>query len=177
MSKLDIPSAALKIKGFMRFIYHRGRMREEIRRQYSRFYNGSARRHFYLFHRTGEVRVSFRPSTTLAMTRFVSVQNIDRERRPTNDDAHQCRRRLTSSQRFLVNLLRFCSMTAVNFYLMSLQENRLEVVSSSCSCSEYPLCFLPAFWFPPREIPTPNLFCETEVDVVHCVYRAIEYPR
>ena len=55
VSTLDIPSAAFRVKGFMRFVYHRKHMREEVRRQYSRFFDGRSKRHFYSFHRTGEV--------------------------------------------------------------------------------------------------------------------------
>eukprot|EP00904_Undaria_pinnatifida_P006239 jgi/Undpi1/2745/HiC_scaffold_14.g06123.m1 len=54
VSTLDIPSAAFRVKGFMRFVYHRKHMREEVRRQYSRFFDGRSKRHFYSFHRTGE---------------------------------------------------------------------------------------------------------------------------
>ena len=57
VSTLDIPSAAFRVKGFMRFVYHRKRMREEVRRQYSRFFDGRSKRHFYSFHRTGEVNI------------------------------------------------------------------------------------------------------------------------
>lgn len=56
VSSLTIDAAAFRVKGFMRFVYHRKHMREEVRRQYSRFYDGRSRRHFYDFHRTGEVQ-------------------------------------------------------------------------------------------------------------------------
>eukprot|EP00903_Cladosiphon_okamuranus_P014599 g13538.t1 len=55
VSSLTIAAAAFRVKGFMRFVYHRRQMREEVRRQYSRFFDGRSRRHFYSFHRTGEV--------------------------------------------------------------------------------------------------------------------------
>lgn len=55
VSSLTIAAAAFRVKGFMRFVYHRRQLREEIRRQYSRFFDGRSKRHFYSFHRTGEV--------------------------------------------------------------------------------------------------------------------------
>lgn len=61
VSSLTIAAAAFRVKGFMRFVYHRKKMREEIRRQYSRFFDGRSKRHFYSFHRTGEVSSNSSP--------------------------------------------------------------------------------------------------------------------
>lgn len=58
MSLLTIEGAAFRVKGFIRFLYHRKAVREDVRQQYSRFFDGRSKRHFYVFHRTGEVRPS-----------------------------------------------------------------------------------------------------------------------
>ncbi|CAM9237375.1 unnamed protein product, partial [Sphacelaria rigidula] len=55
VSLLDIPGACFRIKGFMRFMHHRTRMREDVRQQYTRLFDGKTKQHFYVFHRTQEV--------------------------------------------------------------------------------------------------------------------------
>lgn len=66
VSLLDIPAACVRIKGFTRFIYCRSRLRKEIRQQYSRYYSGKNRRHFYVFRRTQEVGAGFDISALLS---------------------------------------------------------------------------------------------------------------
>ncbi|CAM9693777.1 unnamed protein product [Ascophyllum nodosum] len=86
LSKLNIPAACFRVKGFMRFVYHRSQIREEIRKQYSRFYDSRTKRHFYLFRRTQEVnwnkprllgREEFRPFLTPDKAAF-KIQQLHR---------------------------------------------------------------------------------------------------
>lgn len=65
MSLLDIPGACFRIKGFMRFMHHRTLMREDIRRQYTRLFDGKTKQHYYVFHRTQEVCRAYLESTRL----------------------------------------------------------------------------------------------------------------